>query len=140
MLCSIGWEDDVGALTSFALAALFFFAEPLLVNIRPALAVAKYLALINGMLGTVQPDSRISVRWWASFSSHRLRSLEKLSTGYVHRCQHRTILWISFYHYGRIAGTERERWQWIVDGIHRLVPRKRSRSPNPAANDTRSIS
>ena len=41
----------VGPLTSFALAALFFFSEPLLVNIRPALAVAKYLALINGMLG-----------------------------------------------------------------------------------------
>ena len=41
----------VGPLTSFALAALFFFLEPLLVNITPALAVAKYLALINGMLG-----------------------------------------------------------------------------------------
>jgi Zn-dependent protease/CBS domain-containing protein len=41
----------VGPLTSFALAAVFFFLEPLLVNITPALAVAKYLALINGMLG-----------------------------------------------------------------------------------------
>jgi len=41
----------VGPLTSFALAALFFLSEPLLVNITPALAVAKYLALINGMLG-----------------------------------------------------------------------------------------
>ncbi len=41
----------VGPLTSFALAALFFLLEPLLVNITPALAVAKYLALINGMLG-----------------------------------------------------------------------------------------
>jgi Zn-dependent protease len=41
----------VGPLTSFALAALFFFLEPLLVHFTPALAVAKYLALINGMLG-----------------------------------------------------------------------------------------
>ncbi len=41
----------VGPLTSFALAALFYFLEPLLVNITPALAVAKYLALINGVLG-----------------------------------------------------------------------------------------
>jgi Zn-dependent protease len=40
----------VGPLTSSALAALFFFLEPLLVNITPALAVAKYLALINGIL------------------------------------------------------------------------------------------
>jgi Zn-dependent protease/CBS domain-containing protein len=41
----------IGPLTSLALAALFFLLEPLLVNIMPALAVAKYLALINGMLG-----------------------------------------------------------------------------------------
>jgi Zn-dependent protease/CBS domain-containing protein len=41
----------VGPLTSFALAAFFYFLEPLLVNITPALAVAKYLALINGILG-----------------------------------------------------------------------------------------
>ncbi|MGB9402816.1 MAG: site-2 protease family protein [Candidatus Acidiferrales bacterium] len=41
----------VGPLTSFALAALFYFSEPLLVNIASALAVAKYLALINGILG-----------------------------------------------------------------------------------------
>jgi len=41
----------VGPLTSFALAAVFFLMEPLLANIAPALAVAKYLALINGMLG-----------------------------------------------------------------------------------------
>ena len=41
----------VGPLTSFALAALFYLSEPLLVNVAPALAVAKYLALINGMLG-----------------------------------------------------------------------------------------
>ena len=41
----------VGPLTSFALAALFYSLEPLFVNIAPALAVAKYLALINGILG-----------------------------------------------------------------------------------------
>ncbi|MGB8787380.1 MAG: site-2 protease family protein [Candidatus Acidiferrales bacterium] len=41
----------VGPLTSFALAALFYFSEPLLVNIAPVLAIAKYLALINGILG-----------------------------------------------------------------------------------------
>jgi Zn-dependent protease/CBS domain-containing protein len=41
----------VGPLTSLALAALFFLLEPVLVNVTPALAVAKYLALINGMLG-----------------------------------------------------------------------------------------
>src|SRR5271169_724312 len=41
----------VGPLTSFALAALFFFSEPLLANITAALAIAKYLALINGILG-----------------------------------------------------------------------------------------
>ena len=40
-----------GPLTSFALAALFLFLEPTLVSIAPALAVAKYLALINGVLG-----------------------------------------------------------------------------------------
>ncbi len=41
----------VGPLTSFALAALFFGLEHLLANVAPVLAVAKYLALINGMLG-----------------------------------------------------------------------------------------
>ncbi len=41
----------VGPLTSFALAAVFFFLEPLLVNVAPALAVAKYLAVINAILG-----------------------------------------------------------------------------------------
>jgi Zn-dependent protease len=41
----------VGPLTSFALAALFYFLEPLFANIAPALAVAKYLVLINGILG-----------------------------------------------------------------------------------------
>ena len=41
----------VGPITSFALAALFLLLERLLVNITPALEVAKYLALINGMLG-----------------------------------------------------------------------------------------
>ena len=41
----------VGPLTSFMLAGLFYFLEPLLVNITPALLVAKYLALINGLLG-----------------------------------------------------------------------------------------
>lgn len=40
-----------GPLTSFAFAAFFYFLEPLLVSIPPALAVAKYLALINGALG-----------------------------------------------------------------------------------------
>jgi Zn-dependent protease/CBS domain-containing protein len=41
----------VGPLTSFVLAVLFFLSERLLTNIAPALAVAKYLALINGTLG-----------------------------------------------------------------------------------------
>ena len=41
----------VGPLTSFALAALFYLMEPLLVNIAPVLAIAKYMALINGLLG-----------------------------------------------------------------------------------------
>jgi Zn-dependent protease len=41
----------VGPLTSLALAVLFFVAERLLVSAPPALAVAKYLALINLMLG-----------------------------------------------------------------------------------------
>jgi Zn-dependent protease/CBS domain-containing protein len=41
----------VGPLTSFALAALFLFSEPFLVKVPPALALAKYLALINGILG-----------------------------------------------------------------------------------------
>jgi Zn-dependent protease len=41
----------VGPLTSFALAALFFLLEPLLGNVAPAVAVAKYLALINAILG-----------------------------------------------------------------------------------------
>jgi Zn-dependent protease/predicted transcriptional regulator len=41
----------VGPLTSFALGAIFYVLEPLLRNQMPALAVAKYLALINGMLG-----------------------------------------------------------------------------------------
>ena len=41
----------VGPLTSVALGALFYFSEPLLANVAPALAVAKYLALINVSLG-----------------------------------------------------------------------------------------
>ena len=40
-----------GPLTSFVLAAIFFLLEGPLVNVAPALAVAKYLALINGLLG-----------------------------------------------------------------------------------------
>jgi Zn-dependent protease len=41
----------VGPLTSFLLAGLFFLSERFLVDLPPALAVAKYLALINGLLG-----------------------------------------------------------------------------------------
>jgi Zn-dependent protease/CBS domain-containing protein len=41
----------VGPLTSLALAAFFYLLEPLLASLAPALAVAKYLALINGLLG-----------------------------------------------------------------------------------------
>jgi Zn-dependent protease/CBS domain-containing protein len=40
----------VGPLTSFALAALFYLSEGLFANLAPALAVAKYLALINAIL------------------------------------------------------------------------------------------
>ncbi|HEY6443849.1 MAG TPA: site-2 protease family protein [Candidatus Acidoferrales bacterium] len=40
-----------GPITSFALAAIFYFLEGTLRNFAPALAVAKYLALINGLLG-----------------------------------------------------------------------------------------
>src|SRR5260370_21609303 len=43
----------VGPLTSFALAALFFLLDPLLANITPPLAVAKYLSLITGMVGLI---------------------------------------------------------------------------------------
>jgi Zn-dependent protease len=48
---AISVHNQLVQATSFALAALFFLLEPLLVNIAPALAVAKYLALINGILG-----------------------------------------------------------------------------------------
>ena len=41
----------VGPLTSLALAALFFFSERPLAGAPPVLAVAKYLALINCILG-----------------------------------------------------------------------------------------
>jgi Zn-dependent protease len=41
----------VGPLTSIALGIFFYLLEPLLTQIAPALAIAKYLALINGMLG-----------------------------------------------------------------------------------------
>jgi Zn-dependent protease/CBS domain-containing protein len=41
----------VGPLTSLALAALFYLVQPLLAQITPALEIAKYLALINAMLG-----------------------------------------------------------------------------------------
>lgn len=41
----------VGPLTSLALAALFYASEPLFAHTPPALAVVKYLALINGILG-----------------------------------------------------------------------------------------
>jgi Zn-dependent protease/CBS domain-containing protein len=40
-----------GPITSFALAAIFLALEGPLENVAPALAVAKYLALINGLLG-----------------------------------------------------------------------------------------
>ncbi len=40
-----------GPITSFALAGIFFFLEGSLGNFAAALAVAKYLALINGLLG-----------------------------------------------------------------------------------------
>ncbi|MGA7158205.1 MAG: site-2 protease family protein [Acidobacteriaceae bacterium] len=41
----------VGPLASFALAAIFFLIQPLLTHVAPALAVAKYLAYINLVLG-----------------------------------------------------------------------------------------
>ncbi len=40
-----------GPIASFVLAAIFFLLEGPLVNFAPALAVAKYLSLINGLLG-----------------------------------------------------------------------------------------
>lgn len=41
----------VGPLTSLALAGAFYLLEPVLANTPPVLAVDKYLALINGLLG-----------------------------------------------------------------------------------------
>jgi Zn-dependent protease/CBS domain-containing protein len=41
----------VGPLTSIALAGAFYLLEPALANTPPVLAVDKYLALINGLLG-----------------------------------------------------------------------------------------
>jgi Zn-dependent protease len=41
----------VGPLTSLTLAAVFYGLENLLANVAPVMALAKYLALINGMLG-----------------------------------------------------------------------------------------
>lgn len=41
----------VGPLTSFALAALFYFLEPVLASAPAAVAVVKYLSYINGFLG-----------------------------------------------------------------------------------------
>src|SRR6266436_1723676 len=56
----------VGPLTSLALAALFFLLEPLLVNIMPALAVAKYLALIFGKLHSSPPARADSLDFFLS--------------------------------------------------------------------------
>src|SRR5438270_1706816 len=45
------WIAVAGPIVSFALAALFLIMQPLLTPISPLLAAAKYLELINGMLG-----------------------------------------------------------------------------------------
>jgi len=63
----------VGPLTSFALAAPFYFLEPSFARITAVFAIAKYLALINGTR-TVQPHSGIHPRWGPGVSSHRLGS------------------------------------------------------------------
>ena len=129
----------VGPLTSFALAAVFFLLEPLLVNFAPALAVAKYLALINAMLGLFNLDSGISLGWRPRFSRHRLGRGQKLPPRDSDRRQYRPILWLSFYFCGSMASPERKCFQWIVDRLHRLVSGKRSRSSSSAANGARPV-
>ena len=130
----------VGPLTSFALAALFFFLEPLLVNITPALAVAKYLALINGILGLFNlipgfplDGGRVfrAIVWGAN-KNFRRATLIAASTG--------RFFGFLFIFVGVWQALQRERFQWIVDRLHRLVPGKRSRSSSPAADGARPIS
>ena len=126
----------VGPLTSFALAALFFLLEPVLVNISPALAVAKYLALINGMLGLFNlipgfplDGGRVfRAIVWGVNKDFRRATLIAASTGRFFG-----FLFI-VEAYGKLSG---ERLQWIVDRLHRLVPGKRGRSSSPAANGAR---
>jgi Zn-dependent protease len=45
------WIAVAGPLVSFALAALFGLLQPVVTSIGPLLALAKYLAYINGVLG-----------------------------------------------------------------------------------------
>ena len=129
----------VGPLTSFALAALCFFLEPLLVNITPALAVAKYLALINGGLGLFNlipgfplDGGRVfRAIVWGVNKNFRRATLIAASTG--------RLFGFLFVVWGGMASAERERRQWIVDRLHRLVPGERSWRSGPAANGAGSI-
>jgi Zn-dependent protease len=61
-----------GPLVSLALAAFFYVMQGLISGVEPLLGLAKYLGVHQFRLGTVQPDTRVSARWWSGLASHRV--------------------------------------------------------------------
>jgi Zn-dependent protease len=126
----------VGPLTSLALAAIFFLLERLLVSAPPALAVAKYLALINGLLGLFNlipafplDGGRIfRAIVWGMNKNFRRATLIAASTG-------RFFGFLLI-----IAGVWQALRGNVINGLWiAFIPRERSRRSSPAANGARPI-
>ena len=119
---------------SFALAALFWEIEPLLVASPPLFALAKYLALHQPDSRRIQSRSRFSAGWWARFSRDCVADYGQLSPRHHFRGSLRALLWFSDDFCRRLAGAEREFLRRILDCVHRLVPGERRGKPVAAGS------
>jgi len=119
------------ALTSFALAALFSSRRRVACEPPSSNAVAQVSRAINGS-GMFNLIAGFPLDWWARFSGNRFGGVSKnLSDGakLSPPAQDDSLEFFLYCGSGYAAQWRWERWQWIVDGIHRLFLEKRRRRP-----------
>ena len=128
------WIAIAGPVTSFALAIFFGLLQPMVGALAPLLALAKYLAYINGSLALFNLIPGFPVGWWSSLSGHRLGDHPQLAPSHPRRRQFGAIHCLSLYPPGSVADVHRPFRQWLMDCLHRLVPGERRSLSDPATD------
>ena len=82
-------------------------------------------------LGAVQPDTRISTRWWSRLTSHRLGDYRKHGLVDPHRGKRRSVFCLLTHLCRYLADVQRQFW-WALGCVDRLVPGQRGFHPDTA--------